>query len=356
VSDGKRETDELRQEMARLDAQLLAALDKRARAARRLGETRTESTPSLPLGDHASLRELMARSSGDMPPDSMREIFRTIYAACLSLETQARVVFVGPEGGPGHAAAAGRFGPSGTFVAADGTPAALEEVLRKRAHFAVVPFETSAEGPVQSTLLALMTSDVRIAEVLDLAQELHLMNRTGNFADVEKIYATPADHAASQKTLTGQAPRVQVLDVKTPMMACQLAVEDHGAAALVSEAFGARHGLAVAQRNMLDDGGQRVRYAVVAARPSSRTGNDVTALVFGVQDAPGSLLDVLKVFAERGINLTKIQSHPMTGEGWKYMFLLEAVGHFTDRPLVMAFEEMKRITRFFKVLGSYPAP
>jgi chorismate mutase/prephenate dehydratase len=161
-----------------------------------------------------------------------------------------------------------------------------------------------------------------------------------------------------------------VLDVKTPLMACQLAVEDHGGAAIASETFGAQLGLEVARRNVLDKGGDRVRYAVVGARPSARTGDDVTSVVFSVQDAPGSLLDVLKVFAERGINLTNILSHPVapgatagdrtqtltTGESWNYLFYVETAGHFTDRPLVMAFEEMKRMTRFFKVLGSYPRP
>ena len=48
--------------------------------------------------------------------------------------------------------------------------------------------------------------------------------------------------------------------------------------------------------------------------------------------------------------------HWATGETWNYLFYVETAGHFTDRPLVMAFEEMKRITRFFKVLGSYPRP
>jgi len=356
VGDDKREIDELRQEIAKLDAQLLVALDKRARVSRKLGDTRKDQPPSLPLTDHAAIRALVARSTGDMPQEALRDIIREIFAACLALELPARVAFVGPEGGQGHTAAAGRFGRTAHFIAAETTTAALDEVLRKHAGFAVVPFETSSEGPVQSTIVALTTSDLRIGEVLDAPYELHLMNRTGNFADIEKIYATPADHAASHRYLTSNAARVSVLDVKTPLMACQLAAEDHGAAALASEMFGAQLGLEVARRNVLDDGGERVRYAVVSARPSGRTGNDVTTLVFGVQDAPGSLLDVLKVFAERGINLTKIQSHPMSGETWKYMFLLEAVGHFTDRPLVMAFEEMKRITRFFKVLGSYPAP
>jgi chorismate mutase/prephenate dehydratase len=370
VADAKREADELRQEMAKLDAQLLVALDKRARAARRIGELRRDQPPSLPLTDHAAIRALVARSSGDMPQEALRDIFRDVFAACLALELPVKVAYVGPEGGPGHAATGARFGRSPGLVAAESTTTALEEVSRRRTEFAVVPFETAAEGPMQSTILALLASDLRIIELLESKFDLDLMNRTGNFGDVEKIYATAADHALCERFLASLSPRPSVLDVKTPLMACQLAVEDHGGAAIASETFGAQLGLEVARRNVLDTGGDRVRYAVVGARPSARTGDDVTSVVFSVQDAPGSLLDVLKVFAERGINLTNILSHPVapgstagdrtqtltTGENWNYLFYVETAGHFTDRPLVMAFEEMKRMTRFFKVLGSYPRP
>jgi chorismate mutase/prephenate dehydratase len=356
VAEGKRETDELRQEIAKLDAQLLVALDKRAKAARRLGELRRDQPPSLPLTDHAAIRALVARSSGDMPQEAMREILREVFAACLSLELPVKVAFVGPEGGPGHAASRSRFGRGSSLIGTESVVAALDEVTRKRAEYAVVPFETATDGPVQSTILALMHSDLRIVEVLDATFELDVMNRTGNFADVEKVYATAADHALCERFLSSLAPRPSVLDVKTPLMACQLAVEDHGAAALASHHFGAPLGLEAARRNVLDGGGDRVRYAVAGSRPSGRSGEDVTSVVISVQDAPGSLLDVLKVFAERGINLSNILSHPVQGETWSYLFYVEIGGHFTDRSLVMAFEEIKRITRYFKVLGSYPAP
>ena len=355
VADGKREVDELRQEMAKLDAQLLVALDKRARSARRLHELRKDQSPTLPLTDHAAIRALVARSTGDMPPDALRSVFREILAACLALELPVQVTYVGPEGGPGHAAARRRFGLGSNLIAAETTAIAVEEVSRKRAEFAVLPFETLADGPVQSTVLALVARDLRIAEVLDTTFDLHLMSRTGNAADAQKIYATAADHALCERFLGGLPQRPPVVDVKTPLAACRLAVEETGAAAITTETFGAQLGLEVATRNVLDSGGERVRYAVVGARPSSRTGDDVTSLVFSVQDAPGSLLDVLKVFAERGINLSNIQSHPLQGETWTYLFYVNMAGHFTDRPLVMAFEEMKRMTRFFKVLGSYPA-
>jgi chorismate mutase/prephenate dehydratase len=356
VSQSKREVEELRQEIAKLDAQLLTTLEKRARASRRLGELRREQAPALPLHDHASIRALVARSSGDMPQDSLADVFREIYAACLPLELPVRVTFVGGEGGAGHAAARSRFGGASELVAAESTPAALDEVTRKRAEFAVVPFETTTEGQVQSTIVALMTSDLRIAEVLDATFELHLMNKSGTSGDVQKIYATAGDHALCQRFLAGLTPRPALLDVKTPLTACRMATEDPGAAAITIEAFGVQLGLEVVRRNVRDSGSDRVRHAVVGTRPSGRTGDDVTSLIFSVQDAPGSLLDVLKVFAERGINLGNIQSHPMKGEAWSYLFYVEATGHFTDRPLVMAFEEMKRITRFFRVLGSYPAP
>lgn len=353
MTDSKREIDELRQEIAKLDAQLLVALEKRARAARKIGELKKDQLPALPLQDRASIQALAMRAS-EMPQESLRSIFREVFAACLALELPVKIAFVGCEGGPGHVAARSRFGVNAQLVAAESSAAALDEVSRKRAEFAVVPFETSTDGPVQSTIVALVQSDLRISEQLECSFDLHLMNRTGNAGDIEKIYATAAEHSLCQRSFAQHAPKARVLDVKSPTMACQLALEDHGSAALVNEVFGTSAGLEMARKSMLDRGADRVRYAIVGMRPSSRTGNDMTAFVFAVQDQPGSLLDALKQIAERGINMTKIQSRPMQGEAWAYLFFVEVLGHFTDRPLISAFEEIKRATRYFKVLGSYP--
>jgi chorismate mutase/prephenate dehydratase len=356
VPDSKRQADELRQEIAKLDLQLLAMLDKRARVARRLGELRKGHAPQLPVTDQGAIRALVARSNGDMPAEALGSIFREIFGACMILELQVKAAYTGPEGGPGYAAAGERFGHGSALVSAETTAGAIEEVSRRRAEFAVVPFETSMEGPVKSTILALMASDLRIAEMLETSLDLHVMTRTGGGADVEKVYATPADHALCERFLSSHTPPLAVVDVRTPRMACELASQEERAAALANEAFGAQLGLEVVHRSVLDRRGDRVRYAVVGARPSGRTGADVTTLVFTVQDAAGSLLDVLTVLAERGINLTNIQSHPVRGEAWNYLFCVEVAGHFTDRPLVSAFEDMKRKTRSFRVLGSYPAP
>jgi chorismate mutase/prephenate dehydratase len=355
VPDAKRELDQLRQEMENVDAQLLTLLDGRARAARRIGELRRAQVAAPPIEDQASLRALLSRSGGDMPAEPLREIFGAVYAACLSLELPVKVVFSGAEGGPAHAAASGRFGHTPGLASAATAASAVEDVSRKRAEFAVVPLETSNGGPVPSTILPLSGSELRIVEVLTTALDLHVMNRSGEAGAIARVFAAAPDHAACRTSLVDLG--FPVVDVATPIEACRLAAETTDGAALALEAFGARSNLAIARRGMLDSGALRVRHAVVGARPSPRTSSDVTSYVFAPPSGPGAVMAVLHVLEERGIDVEKIHAVPSEGaEGWAYLFYVESPGHFTDRPLVMAFEEIKRTARFFKVLGSYPSP
>lgn len=366
MSDHKREIEELRAELARIDGQILAALEKRAKASRRAGELRA-GPAQLPLTEKAQLATLLARASGDMPAPDLRAIFQQVYASCLALELPVKVAYIGPEGGFAHAAARARFGASAQLFATDSIRATLAEVAAHRAEFAVLPVETTTEGPVQATIFALVATELKIVAEIETVSDLCLMNRTGNESDIEKVYATAADHARAQQALAALAKKPSVYDVKTPLFACTLAAEDHGAAALVTDGFGAEHDLEIARRGMVDGGAERVRYAIIGARPGPRTGDDSTACVFAVHDAPGALLDILRLFAERGINLRKIQSRPVSspqGEArretpeqgpWSYMFFVELSGHTTDRPLVSALEDVRHKARFFKVLGSYPS-
>jgi chorismate mutase/prephenate dehydratase len=355
VAEGKRELHELRQQMAQIDGQLLALLNGRAKAARRIGELQKDHPPAFPLTDHAALRELVARSSGELPEQALREIFAAVFSSCLALELPIEVAFAGLEGSPAHAAARGRFGQTAALGAVASTREALDEVSRRNAEFALIPFETSIDGPLHEAITALVASELRVIEMLDVTLDLHLLNRSGHLPDVKKVYATATDRDLCARALCGLGAPPLVIVVESPLVACQLAVGDSDAGALAADGFGTALGLEVARRSMLDTVGARARYAVVGRRPSGRTGNEATTLVFSIQEGPESLIDVLKVFADRGLPLTKIQSHPVPGETWTYLFCAEVAGHFTDRPLVVAFEEIKRITRFFKLLGSYPA-
>jgi chorismate mutase / prephenate dehydratase len=355
MTDKRREVEALRQEVFELDLQLLALIERRAKLAKRIGELRQALPPAAALPDRGQIEKLIERAGADVPPEALREIFREIMATCFSLEQPVAVAFWGLDGGFAHAAARSRFGVAAEYQGSASAADALDEVTRERSTYAVVPYETRTDGLVQSTVAAVTQSDLKIVACFEAGMNLQLASKASSLAEVEKVYATAKDRAHCQRFLATEMPGAQVMDVKTPAAAAQLAGADPRSAALVHEAFTAQHGLEVIRQNVRDEGEDRVRYAIVGTRPSSRTGSDLTALVVSVADAPGALHELLKQFAERGVNLTKIQSRPSAGDSWQYLFFVEVEGHPTDRTVVGAMEEVRRQCKFFKVLGSYHA-
>lgn len=353
MSDKRREADELRQEIGKIDAQLLSLVERRGKLSKRIGELRRSIAAPPALPDRARVEELVAKAGGDVPAAALRGIFREIVATCFALEQPVVVAYSGQGGGFVHAAARSRFGVAAEYLGTDSVRAAVDEVSRQRASYAVVPFETRADGLLQSTILALTESDVKIVGAFEFVVNLQLASKASSLAEIEKVYAMAKDRAHCQRFFASEMPGAQVLDVRTPLGACQLAAGDPRAAALVHEGFTAEFSLEIVERNVRDDGDERVRYAIVGARPASRTGGDLTGMVVAVNDSPGALHEILEQFAERGVNLTRIQSRPTPGESWQYLFFIEVVGHATDRALVGAIEEVRRLSKFFKVLGSY---
>ncbi len=346
--------EELRHEISRVDAQLLVALERRAKLSKRVGEARKSLATPISLPERAQIEAIVSGApAGDLPPEALREIFREIVATCFSLEAPVVVSFSGLEGAFAHAAARTRFGVAAEYTPCETVAAAVDEVTRQRASYAVVPYETRTDGLMQATIAALTPSDLKIVACFETHINLQLASKAGAIAEVEKVYATAKDRSHSQRFLAFDLPGAQVVEVKTPLSACQLAAADPRVAALAHESIAAEYGLEVLKRNVRDEGDEGVRYAIVGTRPSSRTGGDLTALVFALSNSPGALHEVLKQFAERGVNLTKIQSSPTPGETWQYLFYLEVQGHATDRPIVGALEEVRRQSKFFKLLGSY---
>ncbi len=350
----RRKIEEIRARTGELDLEILKLLERRARLAKEIGALRAEVANPVLL-QRERLAALASSASGELPPESILTVFKAIHAVCASLEGPPRIAFVGPEGSFGFVATRQTFGP-GVLALAVETPAqAFDELARGRVDYAIAPYESSQEGPVLSTILALKQTDLVVIGQCEMQAGLALLNRTGNLADIEKVYASAHDHASSHTFLASRLPRASVIDVRSPTIACQFAAEDHGGAALAHDAIGELHGLAVVLPNVGDEPDLRMRFAVIGTRPAPRSGNDVTSLVFTLNDEPGALLAVLGYFAKRGINVKNVMSRPVVGEGWDYIFYADVLGHATDRVLVAAFDDIKKSTRFFKVLGSYPA-
>jgi prephenate dehydratase len=93
----------------------------------------------------------------------------------------------------------------------------------------------------------------------------------------------------------------------------------------------------------------------LSKQDSPYSGEDKTSIIFSVKSVPGALYRVLKEFAARNINLTKIESRPTKRTPWEYYFYLDFEGHKNEEKCQEALESIKDKTFFVKVLGSYKA-
>lgn len=357
MADFKDEFTRIRQNIEAADTALAAALEQRGKAMKQFIDLKARD----PEGYYALPRETdtLARARETVhafPPDAVEPVFREVFSASTAMVAPIEVAFLGPEGGFAHAAARQRFGAACVLRSVDDMKDIVDEITRERASFGILPLETSTDGAVTSTLHGLLDSDLKVTGEVTLTTSYHLLSKTGNATDIEKIFASPAGIAACDRYIGRHFPKATVLDVRSNSVAAELAKDDHGAAAIGTDILAQTQGLRYVRERIEDVSGVVTRFAVVGKQLPARTGTDRTMLGMAVHDAAGALYRALQPFADRQLNLTRLESRPVSGAAWPYVFFVELDGHVTDRSLVAAMDELRAAARFIKVLGSYPRP
>ena len=119
------------------------------------------------------------------------------------------------------------------------------------------------------------------------------------------------------------------------------------------EVFG--YGLKLIEREIEDSPGNTTRFLVIGREAPASSGDDLTSAVFTVRkDESGALHRLLAPFALHGVNLNSIQSRPMKGKPWEYLFFVDMQGHAEDTRVKNALREAAAVANSHKVLGSYP--
>ena len=273
MPDPKNEYERLRRERAGLDEQILALVHRRAEMSKKIGAFRHRLKETAAS---ESLREILgalAQSpAGPMSVEASQAVFREIVSACQHIEEQLRVAFVGPEGSDGHQASRKAFGHSAVAVAADSVAAVFDEVERGRAAVGIVPVELSTEGVISTTLDRLVESALKINGEVELPIAHHLMNRTGNPKDVEKIYAHATVLARCRRYIEKHFPNTPVIDVRSTAQAAKFAADDHGAACIATDLALELYGLEIAQSSLDDEPDSKIRFLFVGPTDSPPPG------------------------------------------------------------------------------------
>ena len=242
---------------------------------------------------------------------------------------------------------------------------AVMAVHEGRVARALVPIENSLEGAVNATLdaLAFETDDVLITG--ELVHPIHHCLIAREPVPLERI-ATVASHPqASGQCATyirTRLPRATVVLTASTADAVRLVAErEEGEpwAALGSRAAAALYGCAVLEEQVEDPPGSETRFVWIAREPADPAtgGRWKTALMFreATDDRPGWLVRCLAEFADRDVNLTRIESRPRRRGLGTYMFFVDLDGRADDEPVAEAISGLRSHAEGVRVLGSFPA-
>ncbi len=269
------------------------------------------------------------------------------------------IAYLGPEGTFTETAArmlTGAEDPSELLACAD-----IVDVFRAvedgRAVRGVVPIENTLEGSVTATLDALaFDTDLLIHGELELAVNLVAAAPPGTeLATVTAVYSHPVPLSGSRRWLSANTPDAERVAVtSTARAAAQVAELGPGHLAIVNPLAAERYGLEILSREVADRAANSTRFVVIGHHLPAPTGWDKTSLVVFIEaNRPGALLKLLEIFAERDLNLTKIESRPTKAELGEYCFFLDVEGHLADERVGDAVAAAKRTHRDVKILGSY---
>ncbi|MFH1148639.1 MAG: prephenate dehydratase, partial [Pseudomonadota bacterium] len=350
MNTGQQTIEQIRAKIDELDEKLVELLGERAKLAYRIGRLKLKN--SLSFYDSKREREIVERiaaiNNGAFPEKSLFSIFQEVFFACRSVQQKETVAYLGPRGTFSYLAALRHFGKEHRFHPTVSIEEVFVEVAKDRCHYGIVPIENSTEGTVNLTLDAFLKYDLSISGEVYQEVQLDLVNQSGQVSDIKLIYSHPQPLAQCRQWLHENMTHAPVQDVSSTAVAAQLAAENPEAAAIAPDIAAQLYNLRVAARRIEDYVGNTTRFVVLSKDNPEPTGRDKTSVLFGVQDRPGSLVDILRLLSEQNINMSKIESRPKKGERWQYLFFVDLEGHREDAKVKEALERIFRECSYFK--------
>jgi chorismate mutase/prephenate dehydratase len=207
---------------------------------------------------------------------------------------------------------------------------------------------------VGQTLDLLVNTPVQIVGERELLIRHALMTRATSLRQVKRIVSHPQSLGQCREWLAKNAPRVPTAEVQSNSAAAAAAARSRTTAAIAGREAAERYGLKILADGIQDLARNVTRFVVLGGAAGDAAGDKVSVL-FAVKNEAGRLYKSLAPLAANAIDLCKIESRPMRGRSWEYLFFADFRGNPAEARVRRAMNAMERHCTFFKVLGAYPA-
>lgn len=347
----------VREAIDQVDRDILSLLNRRATLSLEVGRLKAGSDEPVfkPFREKEVLEALSRSNPGPLPGEHLRAIYREIMSSSRRLQRRQKVAYLGPEGTFSYFAALSYLGQSADFEAKPSFDAVFEAVGLRDVELGVIPLENSLEGTVGRSLDLFLRHEVFIQAELYCKISHALLSKGTELSKVEEVYSHPQPLAQCGGWLKAHLPMARVVPADSTAAAARRVLYNPRAAAIGHVKLSEMLSLNVLASRIEDLPDNWTRFLVIGPAETTSGNRDKTSVLFTLPDKPGALSAVLARLAVEGINLTKLESRPLRGEKWKYVFFADLqcdLGNETFQGLLAG---LRGELNSLRILGSYPA-
>ncbi len=267
-----------------------------------------------------------------------------------------RVAYQGEPGAYSEAAALEHFGAEIEPIPQPSFDEIFEAVESCDCDAGLIPIENSLAGSIHHNYDLLQRHRLTITGEHYLRVHHCLIAFPGvRLAEIRQVISHPQALAQCDGYLR-RLPGVKVEAVYDTAGSVKMVREagDQSVAAVASARAAEVYGMSILVEGIEDDPANYTRFLAIAREPVTPGASAKTSIVFSVPNVPGSLYQALGIFATRDLDLTKIESRPLVGTPWDYLFYIDFIGSTGDPRVQEALSVLEASASFLRVLGSYP--
>ena len=379
------ELDVLRGAIDEVDRQIVTLFERRMAITQKVGEYK--QSVGIPVLDAQREREVIAKKiTGLQNPDLKTDVtllYETIMgisrrqqrrlvmegenpdfkrimadiAAARQPVKQPRVVYQGEPGAYSEMAAINFFGKDVNVKGLKQFRDVFAAVKNGTADYGVLPIENTSTGAIRQNYDLLTEYDCHIVGETTVRVAHCLMALpSATLADIKTVYSHEQGLFQCEQFLHDHPDWRQIPQDDTAGSAMMVAESgDLTRAAICSKRSADIYGLHILAENINSNAENTTRFVVVAPRMELREGRNKIATCFRVPHQSGSLHEILTIFAVHGLNMVRLESRPVQGHNFEYMFFLEFTGDLNSPDMPAVLQELTQSTDGFRVFGNFAA-
>lgn len=277
------------------------------------------------------------------------------YEAVDALNTKGcHVVYQGVPGAYSHAATLKFFGEDADCSPVATFRAAMEAIKNNEADYAVLPIDNSTAGIINDTYDLLKEYDNYIVAEETVKIEHALVGLPGtDLSKVTRVYSHPQGLMQCAKYLEDK--NWQQIGASNTAVSAKKIVEDQDMTqvAIASETAAKLYGLEIIAPHINTVGINTTRFVIIAKKRIITNDADKISICFEIPHETGSLYNILSHIMFNGLNMTKIESRPISEKKWEFMFYVDFGGHFADAAVKNCLRGIEEEALSIKLLGNY---